>query len=362
MTTYFSTSSLATDYPYVYWPSSVVSVFSFCLGTPSNLLSLAYFAVKYWNKPTNVCLLYMFMNTVDLMICLLCLPMAITDLSDGKELFFSVSFLCSVWGYLWQILTRLSVFSVGLMSVCRTISLSLPFVRLSKRHLLIPAAVYLVILMVQQSVPWWFGWHYFPMYAIKICGWSIWFDMKSVEYKAMYIIQIMLPFILPLFPIVISCLVSVIKLKSNSTNFVSGSIKGESDHVEQAKKNKRSATITIIILTVTYIIFNVPCCLVTFDDGVYYLSEGKSHVIRSWFNEKSVPYYQETFYFITIHTIILNSTVNPIIYIVRIKKLRSYIGKILSCRKSTTPRRQSIVMRLVRNVIDVDYEIHENYV
>jgi hypothetical protein len=330
-----SSSITGTEYPYVYWPSAAVSVICFCLGVPANLFSLAYFAAKYKSRPTYICLFYSFMNGVDLMICFLCFPMAMTNLSGGKQLFFSVSFLCSVWGYLWQILIRLSVFSVGLMSVCRTISLSFPFVRLSKRHLLIPAAVYLVILMVQQSVPWWFGTNYFSMYTIKICSWIIWYDEKSVEFKAMYIIQIMLPFILPLFPIIISCMVSAVKLQTDSTSCDSGMTKVGKDHAMRAKKIKRSATITIIILTVAYIIFNVPYCVVMLDDAVYYLSERKVRVIRSWFNDSSTPYYQELYYFVTVNTIPLNCSFNPIIYILRIKNLRTYIFNLLCCKRGT---------------------------
>ena len=211
-----------TEFSFVYWPFSSISVFCFCLGVPANLFSAAYFLSRNTKRPTHVSLLYIFMNIVDLMICLLCLPMAMTNLSNGKELFFSVSFLCNMWGYLWQILIRLSVFAVGLMSICRTISLSLPFLVLTKRHLLIPAVIYLVVLLIQHSIPWWFGktYMYYPEYSI--CAWGIWFKYGTTEFKVMHMFLILMPFILPLFPIVISCLISVIKLKTDTTHCDSG--------------------------------------------------------------------------------------------------------------------------------------------
>jgi hypothetical protein len=333
-----------TEYPYVYWPFSAISVFCFCFGVPSNLFSLAYFLRKNRSRPTYVCLLYIFMNTVDLMICFLCLPIAMTNLSDGKELFYSFSFLCSVWGYLWQILIRLSVFSVGLMSVCRTISLSLPFVRLSKRHLLIPASVYSVLLFVEQSMPWWYNEGYELIPLIKVCSWIIWFDQKSLENKVMFIVFILLPFILPLFPIIISCLISVVKLKTDTTNCDSGMTKVGNEHAARAKKNKRSATITIIILTLAYILFNVPYCIIMVDMVVYSLSEGKANITDSWFSYDLTPYYYEIYFFVTFYSIPLNSTINPMIYILRIKNLRCYIWDVVNCKAEKPSRAQIFSM------------------
>ena len=327
-----------TEYPYVYWPFSSISVFCFCLGVPVNLFSVAYFVSKNKKRPTYVCLLYIFMNIVDLMICLFCLPMAMTNLSNGKELFFSVSFLCSSWGYLWQILIRLSVFAVGLMSICRTISLSLPFLVLTKRHLLIPAIIYSAILLVQQSIPWWFGKRY--NFWNSICAWSIWFKFKTTEYKVMHMFLILMPFILPLFPIVISCLISVVKLKTTVTHFDSGNTKVGHEHAARAKKNKRSATITIIVLTVAYIVFNVPYCLLMLDELVVSLSEGKANIIRAWFNSSRTPYYLEIYSFFAQYSIPLNSTMNPVIYILRIKSLRCYIRNVLTCGGITPTKTQ----------------------
>ena len=320
-----------TKYAYVYWPFSSISVFCFCLGVPANLFSAAYFLSSNTKRPTHVSLLYIFMNTVDLMICLLCLPMAMTNLSNGKKLFFSVSFLCNMWGYLWQILIRLSVFAVGLMSICRTISLSLPFLTLKKRHILIPAVIYLVVLLIQQSIPWWFGLSYVYDHEFSICAWFIWYDGVLEHITQMFLI--LMPFILPLFLIVISCLISVIKLKTDTTHCDSGNTEVGNEHRARDLKSKRSVTFTIVILTVTYIVFNLPYCLVALDQLVYSLSEEKANIIRAWFNSSTTPYYNEIFRFLIAYSVPLNSTINPIIYILRIGNLRRYIWNILTCRR-----------------------------
>ena len=215
------------------------------------------------------------------------------------------------------------------MSICRTISLSLPFLRLSKRHILIPTIVYLVILMVLQSIPWWFNKSYFFMNSL--CAWTLWFHGKSVEYKVLQMFLIFLPFILPLFPIVVSCFISVVKLKTDTTNSTPWSTEVGNEHAAQVRKSKRSATITIVIITVAYIIFNVPYCLLMLDGVVSILSEGKANVIQPWFYY-STPYYREINILFTIYMFPLNSTINPIIYILRMKNLRRYIWNILNCR------------------------------
>ena len=332
-----STSSSTTELDYVYWPFGIISVYCFCVGVPISCFTLTYFIAKNKYRPTYVCLLYVVMNTVDLMICLLCFPMAITNLTGRKQLFYSINFLCSMWGYLWQILTRLSVFSVGLMSFCRTISLSLPFVRLSKQHLLIPAIIYLAILMVLQSIPWWFAKNYFFTRSL-MCGWAIWFDKKTVEHKVLHTFLILLPFILPLLLIVISCLISVVKLTTDTTNCDSGLTKVGNEHVKRAKRTKRSATITIVILTVVYIIFNVPYCLLMFD---HFLSDGNTNVIQSWLGLYDSTYHTEIYAFLTLYAIPINSTLNPIIYILRIRNLRRYIWNLLRCRGGNSTLTQS---------------------
>ena len=149
----------------------------------------------------------------------------------------------------------------------------------------------------------------------------------------MHTFLILLPFILPLFPIVISCLISVIKLTTDTTHCDSGNTEVGNEHRARDLKSKRSATITIIVLTVAYIVFNVPYCLLMLDELVVSLSEGKANIIRAWFNSSTTPYYNEIFRFLITYSVPLNSTINPIIYILRIGNLRRYIWNILTCRR-----------------------------
>ena len=341
----------STPYSFTYWPFGVISTSCFCFGVPANLFSLTFFIIKNRASPNHVSLLYIFINSVDLLISLLCLPKAMTTISGGKPLFFSVNYLCSISGYLWQILSRLSVFLVGLMSIYRTISLTFPFIRLSKRHIVLPSLLYGVILMIQQSIPWWYGKSYKRYHWNDFCTWKIddTLDLKckSDVSKALTVVQLLLPYIVPLFPIIISCLISIVKLKTEVTDWNSSSKKIRNDYAAGARKTKRAATMTIILLTIVYIVFNVPVCVIMICEVIHSLSECRIAPHQSWY---SLPHYFELFAFFYFYTVPLNSTVNPIVYILRIKDLNSFIWNVLRCKTGAYSSTRVFSLQTVSNL------------
>eukprot|EP00116_Pleurobrachia_bachei_P004132 sb/3464394/ len=272
---YSSTSTPATDYPLPFF--AAISMFCVLVGVPTNLLSLSYFIQKSRRATSYVSLFHMFNNLVDLTMCLLYLPSAVTLISGGREMFFSVHLLCIAWGYLQQITARLSVFCIGLMSVLRAVCMTLPFVRLSPKHIVTPILSYLVLLMIQQTIPLWFGSSYFFFPAAGGCGWSLGaiFPINTPEFKGLTLLLVVFEYILPIFPIIASCIISVYQLKStpvccgNTANYD----KYNNQLIHQSLKTKRSATLTIIILTGLYIFFNLPYCIMLALDQVSVLSE-----------------------------------------------------------------------------------------
>ena len=351
-----TTTPFNITYPYTYWPFGVISTSCFCFGVPANIFSLTFFIIKNKASPNHVSLLYIFINSVDLLISLLCLPKSLTTISGGEPLFFSVNYLCSISGYLWQILSRLSVFLVGLMSIYRTISLTFPFVRLSKRHIVLPSVLYAVILMVQQSVPWWYGKSYKMYHWNDFCTWAIdeTFDLRTDRQrcesdlsKVLTVVQLLLPYIVPLFPIIISCLISIVKLKTEVTDWKSSSKKIRNDFAAGARKTKRAATMTIILLTIVYIVFNVPVCVLMICEVIESLSECRLAPKQSWY---TVPYYFELYMFFYFYTVPLNSTVNPIVYILRIKDLNTFIWNVLRCKTAAYSSTRVFSLQTVSNL------------
>ena len=79
----------------------IIELFIFTLGVPGSMIVLSYFILKSKEKTAST-LLYALISTLDLTICVLCLTMAITDLT-GEAVMFGSTFYCHVWGYLWDV-------------------------------------------------------------------------------------------------------------------------------------------------------------------------------------------------------------------------------------------------------------------
>ena len=120
----------------------------------------------------------------------------------------------------------------------------------------------------------------------------------------MWFVLLIVEFVLPMIPIFVSCMLSVNQLRSP---------KHTTNH-HTIEKIKRNATLTITLLTIVFIVFNVPMCVYFFID---YIS------ICVDFQFQPDPYF---LVFITTHTIALNSLFNTILYFTRMRDVRTYIS------------------------------------
>lgn len=84
-------------------------------------------------------------------------------------------------------------------------------------------------------------------------------------------------------------------------------------------KNKRDASVTILIFTAVYAIFNIPMAICY----VFHIIEMVPSHRNQYFSFDSPNFYFNNFIFNL--AIPLNSTVNPLIYLARIKAFRKFI-------------------------------------
>ena len=129
----------------------IIELFIFTLGVPGSMIVLSYFILKSKEKTAST-LLYALISTLDLTICVLCLTMAITDLT-GEAVMFGSTFYCHVWGYLWDVSSKMSIFLIAVLSIARTISLTFPFFNVKRFHVAIPIIIYFVTVLVEHSLP-----------------------------------------------------------------------------------------------------------------------------------------------------------------------------------------------------------------
>ena len=253
------------------------------LGTCTNLFSLIFFSTRRKTGPNEV--LFIALNTVDLIICLY-LVGAVPAIRE-LEIYYYFYRIYDLFFYL-------STFITCQLSAVRALVLHSPFLATSiKRwHIMASIAVFAVML----AAP----------FLINI---DLFYKAENVD-TASTVYYAILSFIPVVVGLACSCLIfSALKRSS-----------------EQAMTaDKRRATITILVITITFLLFVVPyqvllaVYIVTLNGCSLYAKE-LAHLV-SLFARFGLP---------------LNSTINALIYFTRIKELRLWVFKswrFVTCRK-----------------------------
>lgn len=184
---------------------------------------------------------YLFLSTalVDVLsLVSKCIPISTSLLLSRGQVIYSSYVLCNLFGMLQNATIMASVFIVAVLSSTRTYSLCFPLKPFRRRLVVLCMCVYFVILAAHEVLPVVFDKLQFTYSAEDvICWdagpWSTYDDLIDSLFLA-----------LPIIPITICCIVSCHQVYFK--NSISKS------------RLKSSATITIILYTVTYIIFNIP--------------------------------------------------------------------------------------------------------
>ena len=296
----------------------VLASICFVIGTTGNTLTLVYFLSRR-TKSINT-LLYISINSTDVLISILIMCVGISHFNSNTPTLFSDNVFCNIWGILWNIAARMSVFLIAVLSISRTISLIYPLRMHNMKHrtILVPVAMYFIIQVIQATIPYWYGVQYQYSGYLTFCSWGLddvvgW---NTVAHKILVFILIDLEFIAPLIPITGSCIICVYRLmKYEDSEIASQPGMGEI---------RRNATLTITLLTILYIVFNVPMCfyLIVFSVGVY----DYTFQLPATLSIKTLNYLT---IFAYIYTIALNSTCNTILYFTRIKEIREYVLRLI---------------------------------
>ena len=282
----------------------VTSLVCFVIGTVGNMFAATYFLSRSPAVTPNA-FIYSCINITDILICTLALFSGLANLSaEFREIIFSNVFICNLWGMLWNITVRISVYLIGVLCLSRAVTLYRPYTKPSLWSVAIPILFYSLLMVLQAAIPYIHGarYNYIPLY--KICTWKLsdLFQPSSTPFKVWFFLFNILEFVLPVIPVVGSCFFMIFKLRTQkSTNRAITSI-------------KREATITIILLTVIYLVWNLPLCVVT---TLNYIK-----ICPSAHFSFSIPVRLRSF--INAQTILLNSVCNTCLYFYRIADLRKW--------------------------------------
>ena len=331
----------------------VLSLVCFTVGSVANFFSLLYFVFRNRNKCQISNSLFILINATDLLICGLVLPVAMCALSGGQPLIFSVSFFCNAWVFLWYTLCRFSFFLIAVLSIARTHSLVRPFHPFNKYHVLIPVFLYLGILFVQETMPYWYGRSAYYSPNLFSC---LWFldeifppnSTLSIIYHLIFVvIETVFPIIIIMASSIFSCFYLKLKQRKRSMVFcgrrpngakrpalihTNSSLNSDSSHAvrlrpeQSAELRSKSATVTIVIIGGACFVLNIPFLLMILLSQVELYTSCDKFCLHESVSEQHLLLIM---FLLHTGTMEVNSVVNPFIYIARMKRLRQFISQIL---------------------------------
>ena len=291
----------------------MLSVVCFIGGTLGNLVAFSYFLHQ---RKDNSTVIYILITAVDVLVSISQLPVGISYLQDRKPALFGSDLFCNVWHFMWQILSRQSVALVAILSITRTLSILFPLkLRISKRSIIFLLVATFLLQTFTGTIMYWFGGSGVYQPGNVDCS------LLSINYTYYYyhVVPTMVWYWLPVLPVIASCFVSLYVLQaSKRLQTQSGSRLEKGGSLNKAKD---SATMTIVLLTSLYVIFNMPMCVL----NIFWTIQDMAHdendqLIYDFFRFDRPTYYVNNFVYCL--CVPLNSLANPILYFCRIKRLR----------------------------------------
>jgi hypothetical protein len=251
---------------------------------------------------------------VDLLISALMLPYILPHFSYLRApVFFSSPDFCKFWTVLWGAASKTSVVLVAVLGIFRTILLVNPLntsvKAVKKRHVLGIFSLYFMVLMICETVPIWYDYRWLFNEERMKCLWigdslsPICTNCKWVRTFGYVWNSVTLA--VPVLPMLISAILSVYVLE-----------RGNKD----GNRGKKYASMTIVLFTLLYVVLNVPTLIY----WILMLTHLQSGYTTSLLNFDH-PYYFY-FNFVEVLSVALNSLLNPVLYLLRMKELRKYLS------------------------------------
>ena len=267
-----------------------IYILCFIVGIPGNIASITFFYKDQSSSRRKAYFRILFLVTasVDLTTCLTLPPQIEQFFNDRSGYLFNLYWLCAAWGFIWEIIPYYSVFVLGVTSISRTCTMLLPLRPLNNNLMISGLVAYVVYTVLIKTIPFVdSSVRYIHSTSAAYCYLSVYYsDVFSKVVNITIVVQLALPFI----PIFISCATSIYflykmgysprarairdsKTKStsiqNSSTVVDNNSSPSMDTLRQKPKKHRkrksithrlagSATLTIVLMTVVYVILNIP--------------------------------------------------------------------------------------------------------
>ena len=295
---------------------------TFLIGLPGNTTALIWSLNSTADRSNRKYfrMLYQVVIIVDIVITSSVIPVIVSLFDNRKAHLFSVKFICAGWALLWELLPCFSVFMVAVLSVSRLYHITYPLSILRRTSVLAVISVYFSILVLNLILPLarsLSGPAYF--WSDVACTVEPYTQDNTSTYQKVNAIIFTAQLSLPILPILASSLILITRFRRQilTANRLSASI-----------ANHHSATTTLILFTMVYIICNFPL----FVNFIYYTLWAIDNWQRStpfhvYYNTLFLELYSWNLTFIFF--VALNSALNSLIYFYRIKRYRYFINNTL---------------------------------
>ena len=335
--------------PY-YMVNGVLTTGEFLVGTSLNLICLSFFLRK---RGSAINLLFIFVSATDLSLSFIMIFSAVSAFTEGRPLAFGNKLFCNMWGLVWHTGCGFSIYLMAVLALTRWFGLARPFTRFKKRYVAASILTYLFIQVFKSTMNYWYMRESY-VYNAEFLGCSVSninvehiTTLDKVLYTLLYVFEVLLPGI-PAFVFSIATFLDLLgkdKLlqKSSCRRSERSSESDGNTPVAGDWRKKRHATVTILILLSTYLLLNVWFWLLTLGDAFFIFSDKSLDYTTMWNGD--VNSYYMTYYAIYIHTVVLNSSANAIIYVLRLKGIRAYIVYLFRSTKNTEVCPSNVIMR-----------------
>ena len=326
------------------------------IGLPGNALSLVYFIKTRSRNLPNI--LYMTVCCVDMITCLIHVPVTINLLNKREPGLLGDEYFCGVWHFTLLIVQQLSVFVVMVISITRTIVITFPFYQVNK-HLVLTSILVTFLYHTFWTAVRFQGGQYYYSKGFGYC--DFYRETLTIPYRVNYSVTI------GLFPLIVfvSLVLSVVGVRSRNSarnqvftgfgtqNFIGLENQncaglenqnraglenqnraglGISKLADLSQLRKRESSVTMIYFTVIFLI----CNFFTFLNNVVYIASLASEGVDNY----PGLLYSNTFMFFYSWVIseivctVINAALNPILYFCRMRRMRCWVLRVLKLRKS----------------------------
>lgn len=286
---------------------------------------------------------YMMVTIVDCLICVIQLPVVEGLIAERRGVLFGNTLVCHVWVVLWRSLMITTIFLVAQLSISRLVLLAKPFTEIRLYLIWLPLGFMISVAAVicGALARRFITMQYFPTFSVQCI--TLGSNRGDFNYLKAFVSSIPVPFdilkadlrksllstssiAIPFLPILISFAASLFYLNKVQR-------KGRS-RCNSSSKPTRSSRNTVIFVTMMYLICNIPTVifflirvmrLFAAITEIQATREPRSlHEITRFVN----PTYIEKFYFraiVEVVFVVINSTLNPLVYLWRIENMRSFV-------------------------------------